>query len=53
MIPNCVVKQVKISQPRSIWCGTIHFPTLHTFREMKVPTSLTVGSSWNFNIWSL
>jgi len=24
-----------------------HFPTLHTFRKMKVPTLLTVGSSLN------
>jgi len=34
------VGQVKISQPRSIWCGATHFPTLHTFRKMKVPTFL-------------
>jgi len=40
------------SQPRSIWCGTTHFPTLHTFRKMKDHTSLTVRSSWNFNSWS-
>jgi len=46
------VEQVKISQPRSIWCGITHFPTLHTFRKMKVPTLLTVGLHWNFNIWS-
>jgi len=46
------VEQVKISQPRSIWCGATHFPTLHTFHKMKLPTSLTVGSSRNFNSWS-
>jgi len=27
--------------------------TLHTFRKMKVTTSLIVGSSWYFNSWSL
>jgi len=42
---NCAVGQVKISQPKSIWCDATHFPTQHTFRKMKVPTSLTVGSS--------
>jgi len=47
------VEQVKISQPRSICCGATHFSTLHTFRKMKVHTTLTVGSSWNFNSWSL
>jgi len=51
-IPNCVVEQVKISQPRSIWCNTTHFSTLHTLRKMNVPTLLIVGSSWNFNNWS-
>jgi len=29
------------------------FSTLHTFRKMKIPTTLTVGSSWYFNSWSL
>jgi len=43
------VEQVKILQQRSIWCGTTHFPTLHTFRKMKVPTSLIVRSSGNVN----
>jgi len=52
-IPNCSMEQVKISQPRSIWCGVIHFPALHTFRKMKVPTSLTFGLSWKFKSWSL
>jgi len=35
------------------FCGATHFSTLHTFRKMKVPTSLTVGSCWNFNNQSL
>jgi len=43
------VKQDKISQPRNMWCRATHFPTLHTFRKMKVLTPLTVGSIWNFN----
>jgi len=39
-------------KPRSIWYGATHFPTLHTFRKMCITTSLTVGSSCNFNSWS-
>jgi len=33
--------------------GRYSFSTLHTFRKMKISTTLTVGSSWNFNSWSL
>jgi len=29
------------------------FSTLHIFHKMKVSTTLTVGSSWNFNSWSI
>jgi len=31
----------------------LFFSTLHTFRKMKIYITLTVGSSWNFNSWSL